>query len=579
MRILIQLSWFFRHEWRRYAIAFVALITIAGLTMLPPWITGQVVDAIASQQLTWPYLLEQLALLLVIGLVVYLLRILWRRQLYSASYLLAAILRSRIHDHLTHLSPRFFQQHQTGDLMARATNDVSAVEMTAGDAVLAMVDGVLTGLIVLIVMATLISWKLTLLALLPWPIMGYFMWRFGNQMHDAFTDAQQQFSTLNNHTQESIAGIRHIKAFGQQDQILAQFHDVTTSVSRANLEVAKVESKYDPVIFVTVGSSFLLAIAGGAWWIAHQSMTLGELTAFTLYLGYLIWPMFAYGWTLNLLERGKVAYERIEQLLTTAPAIADDGRLSAPATTRLDVKIDSFCYPGNPSSALHDVNFTLPAGDTLGIVGPTGSGKTTLLQLLLRSYEGEQIRIELDHQALAAYPLATLRAQFGVVPQDPFLFSLTVAENIALGRPEASVEEIRQAAQLASIDDDIMGFVHQYDTLVGERGITLSGGQKQRIAIARALLLDPPVLVLDDALSAVDVGTERMILQHLRHARAGKSTVIVCHRLSAVTHADQVLVLRHGTITEHGSHTQLMQLDGWYAQMYRYQQIAQALDD
>lgn len=579
MSILIKLSWFFQQEWRRYAIAITALLIIAVLTMLPPWLTGQVVDAIASQQLTGSFLLERLALLLAVGIVVYLLRILWRRQLYQASYHLAAILRSRIHDQLTRQSPRFFQHHQTGDLMARATNDVDAVEMTAGDAVLAMVDGVLTGMIVLAVMATLISWKLTLLALLPWPIMGYFMWRFGNQMHDAFTEAQEQFSKLNNHAQESISGIRHIMAYGLQTQTREQFQHVSDAVSRANLEVANVESKYDPVIFVTVGSSFQLAIGGGAWWIAHHAMTLGELTAFTLYLGYLIWPMFAYGWTLNLLERGKVAYERIEQLLDTPADINDDGMRQPPASTQLDVQIDRFNYPGNQTETLTHIHFSLPPGATLGIVGPTGSGKSTLIQLLLRGFEGNEVTILLDHAPLADYPLETLYDQFGVVPQDPFLFSLTVAENIALGNPEASLDMIRQAARLACVDDDIMAFGNQYDTVVGERGITLSGGQKQRIAIARALLLDPPMLILDDALSAVDVGTEHKILHHLRHARAGKSTLIVCHRLSAVSHADQVMVLRHGMVTEQGRHAELMQIDGWYAHMFRYQQIEHALDD
>jgi ATP-binding cassette subfamily B protein/ATP-binding cassette subfamily B multidrug efflux pump len=294
--------------------------------------------------------------------------------------------------------------------------------------------------------------------------------------------------------------------------------------------------------------------------------------------------MFAYGWTLNLLERGSAAHARIEELLTTAPQIGDGGTLPAPATTRLDIDITRFRYPGNDEPLLRNIHCTIAPGSTFGIVGHTGSGKSTLVSLLLRQYEDGDAQLRLDGRPLRDYPLALLRSRFGVVPQDPFLFSMTIAENIALGKPEATLDEIRAAAALACIDDDIMAFPQQYETLVGERGITLSGGQKQRIAIARALLLDPPILILDDALSAVDVRTERTILNHLKSARRTdiskrRSNLIVCHRLSAVTDADEIVVLRHGEIIERGPHDELLRHDGWYAQMFRYQQIEQALED
>ncbi len=576
MIILRKLSWFFRRYWKRYAVAFVALLMISGLMMVPPWITGQLVDAVASDTLTYERLISEIGLLLGIGIVVYGLRIVWRRQLYGASFKLAALLRSRIYNHLTLMSPDFFQHHHTGDLMARATNDVTAVEMTAGEAILALFDGVLTGVIVLIMMVVLVSWKLTLLALLPWPVMGYFMWRFGHQMHDTFSEAQRQFSLLNDRTQENISGIRLIKAYGQQPQMAHAYSDVTGDVSAANLAVARVEAKYDPVIYLTVSSSFLLAVAGGAWWIYQGELTIGKLTTFTMYLTFLIWPMFAYGWTLNLIERGTAAHRRIDELLQRAPTIKDDGRRDVVVTTQIDAQIRHFAYDGS-ASTLHEINFQIPPGHTLGIVGHTGSGKSTLIQLLLRLHEGGEASIYLDHHNIKAFRLETLRAQFGLVPQDPFLFSTTIAENIALGRPEASMEQIRAAAQLACIDDEILKFPDRYHTLVGERGITLSGGQKQRIAIARALLLNPPLLVLDDALSAVDLNTEQQILAHIKQVRRGRSNIIVCHRLSAVLEADEIIVLRHGTVAERGNHTQLQQLDGWYAQMFRYQQIEAAV--
>jgi ABC-type multidrug transport system fused ATPase/permease subunit len=579
MSILFKLGWFFRQQWHNYLVAFGALIGIAGLIMVPPWITGRIVDAVAQQRLTLSMLLSYLGLLLGVGIVIYLLRILWRRRLYGSSYRLGAQLRGRIYDHLTLMSPAFFQQHRTGDLMARATNDVTAVEMTAGEAVLASFDGVFTGVIVLIVMTTTLSWKLTLLALLPWPLMVYCMWLFGRQMHNAFAEAQRQFSLLNDKTQEAISGVRLIKAFGRQGQALAEYGVVTDDVSRANMAVAKVDARYDPVIFITVGTSFMLAVGGGAWWIHKGELSLGELTTFTMYLGYLIWPMFAYGWTLNLLERGSAAHGRIEELLQTAPQIADNGTLEQPDNIGLTIDIDAFRYPGSEQTVLQDIHCTIAAGTTFGIVGHTGSGKSTLINLLLRLQKNEQSRIRLGGRPLADYRLDALRRQFGLVPQDPFLFSVTIADNIALGRPAATLDDIRAAARLACIDDDIMAFPAQYDTLVGERGITLSGGQKQRIAIARALLLDPPILVLDDALSAVDTRTERRILSHLQQARRERSNIIVCHRLSAVVDADEIIVLRHGRVDERGRHRQLLAGAGWYAQMFHYQQIEASLDD
>jgi len=432
MIILRKLSWFFRLYWKRYTVAFVALLVISCLIMVPPWLTGQLVDAVANETLTYEQLIMAIGLLFGIGLFVYGLRVLWRRQLYGASFQLAALLRGRIYTHLTLMAPRFFQRHNTGDLMARATNDVTAVEMSAGEAILALFDGLLTGIIVLIMMVVMVSWKLTLLALLPWPLMGYFMWRFGHQMHDTFFEAQRQFSLLNDKTQESISGIRLIKALGQQSQVKRSYGDVTGDVSAANLEVAKVEAKYDPVIYLTVSTSFLLAVGGGAYWIHQGELTIGELTTFTIYLTFLIWPMFAYGWTLNLLERGAAAHKRIDELLQIAPEISDDGHRDFINSTHIDVQVKRFVYSdNNKHDTLQNIDFQVQPGCTLGIVGHTGSGKSTLIHLLLRLYEGDETIIKFDRYNIKEYRLDTLRAQFGLVSQDPFLFSVTIAENIA----------------------------------------------------------------------------------------------------------------------------------------------------
>lgn len=555
-----------------------SLFIVAALLLVPPRLTGLLVDAVAQDTLTPEQLRNGVWLLVLVALVVYVLRYLWRLMLFGASYRLAALLRQRIYQHLMLMSPAFFQRHNTGDLMARATNDVTAVEQTAGEGVLSLFDGVITGVLVIIMLVVVLSWKLTLLAMLPFPIMAYFMWRFGRELHETFALAQASFSHLNEKTQEGIGGIRLVKAFGQESRQHAIFAGATERAAQANLRVARVDSKFRPAAHLMVGSSFFLTVTGGAWLIRQGEMTVGDLTSFIMYLGFLTWPMFAVGWVLNIVERGSAAYARIEQLLNTAPEIADHGTRAQLVTPRVEFAVERFAYPGSRGDVLKGVDVKIEAGKTLGIVGHTGSGKTTLLNLLQRLYEGEQAQVSIDGHALHNYTLSALRGSIAYVPQEAFLFSITVAENIALGKPEASLDDIRRVARLACVDDDIQRFPDQYETLVGERGITLSGGQKQRIAIARALLLDAPILVLDDALSAVDMRTERAILDTLRDTRRGRTTLIVSHRLSAVAEADEIIVLSHGTIAERGNHARLMHRDGWYAQMVRYQQLEEQVE-
>jgi ABC-type multidrug transport system fused ATPase/permease subunit len=409
--------------------------------------------------------------------------------------------------------------------------------------------------------------------------MAYFMWRYGHRLHDAFTLAQERFSELNDQAQEAISGIRLVKGYGHEQRRIDAWYACAQRANAANLAVARIDSKYEPTIFLTIASSFLLTVAGGAWFIAHDVMTVGELTSFTMYLGYLIWPMFAFGWLLNIVERGSAAYERVDQLLQMPVPVTNQGTLGSPAACHVEFDITQFCYPGSTQPVLRRIYLNIPAGSVLGIVGPTGSGKTTLLRLLMRHYEVEAGLIRIAGQDIARYELSVLRGLFAYVPQDPFLFSVTVRENIALGCPQASDAAVRNAAKFACVHEDIERFPAGYDSLVGERGMTLSGGQKQRIAIARAWLLDAPILVLDDALSAVDTETEARILDHLRQQRRGRTALIVSHRMSALRDADNIIVLEGTTVQEQGTHAALTSVDGWYARLYRYQQIEQAVDE
>lgn len=577
MNIFLKLGWYFRAQWRRYAVAGLLLVAVDVMELMIPWLVGQLIDDVLAQRLQPAGLWRYVLIIAALAVVIYVMRFLWRMYLFSASFQLAELLRQRVFKQLTAMAPAFYHKHRTGDLMARATNDVTAVEMTAGEGVLSGLDGVVTGVLVLLVMLVFINWQLTLVALLPFPFMAWFFYVLGSRLHDGFRDAQERFSDLNDRVQESVSGVRMIRAFGREAREDQVFLSVADRAAEANMRVAATDSLYDPAIFLTVGASFMLSIGMGAWLVTQGEITLGELTSFTMYLGFLIWPMFAYGWLLNLVERGNAAYTRISALLDARSPVEDSGTEQQAPSFDVSWRIAQFCYPGSDNPALANIDLVARQGQTLGIVGATGAGKTSLINLLLRYYDNPACEVCVGGIPVPGYQLHALRDLVAVVPQDAFLFTATIAENIALGKPEATLDEIRAVARLAAVEQDILRFPAAYETLVGERGVTLSGGQKQRIAIARALLLDAPILILDDALSAVDVGTERSILAHLREARQGRTTLILCHRLSAVEDADQIAVLSHGELVELGTHRELLAHPGWYARMFDYQQLEQAV--
>lgn len=578
MALFLKLSWYFKSQWRRYTAAILMLLGTDVLEMVVPWITGQLIDQVVANTLTRELLLRYVGMIVLIALVVYVMRYLWRVFLFYSSFQLAETMRQRLYAHMTLMAPQFFSQHRTGDLMARATNDISALEMTAGEGVLSGIDGLVTGVLVVAIMMIMIDWQLTLVALLPFPFMAWYFVALGKRLHVGFRDAQERFSDLNDRVQESVSGIRMVRAFGREQIEDDNFLQIADKTAEANMRVAVTDSLYDPAIFITVGSSFLLCISMGAWQIQQGALSLGQLTSFTMYLGFLIWPMFAYGWLLNIVERGSAAYERIQQLLETESPVQDTGTVQSVSTADVAINIKSFTHKGGAMPVLHNIQIALAQGETLGVVGPTGAGKSTVINLLMRYFDHPDCEIRIGGVRVQDLSLHALREQIALVPQDPFLFTATIAENIALGRPDVSMEEVRAAAELASIDSDIMRFPQGYQTLVGERGITLSGGQKQRVAIARALLLDAPILVLDDALSAVDVETERRILRHLKEVRSQRTSIILCHRLSAVEDAQQIIVLNHGEVVERGTHRSLVLEQGWYAQMVDYQRLERTVE-
>ncbi|WP_027416428.1 ABC transporter transmembrane domain-containing protein [Aneurinibacillus terranovensis] len=573
MRIFLDLLWFFKQEKKSYSLGVLFLMIVSLIDLLPPYIVGKVVDGIKERSLTPGGLFTWVGLILAGALLAYGLRYVWRIFIFGASLRLGKLLRNRLYTHFTTLSPQFYHQHRIGDLMAHATNDIQAVESTAGEGVLTLVDSLTIGTFVTLSMA-FINWKLTLIVLIPLPFMAWATSYYGTLLHRSFHKAQAAFSDLNHRVQENISGVRVIKAFGQEEAEKAAFTELSTDVVEKNITVAKIDSLYDPTISFFVGISFLLAVIFGAAEVVHGTFTIGQLTSFTVYLGYLIWPMLAFGWLFNIVERGRASYDRITSLLGIEPQIVsrEDADSVVPAGD-VAYDIDFFTYPATEYPALTNIHFDLPTGSTLGVVGKTGSGKTTLLRLLLREFDVTDGDIMIGGVSIYSVELEALRRAIGYVPQDHFLFSATIAENIAFGKPDATMEEIRKAAEIAAIDEDIAGFPDGYGTLVGERGVTLSGGQKQRISIARAVLINPEILILDDALSAVDARTEASILHALQNNRKNKTTLISAHRLSAIEHASVILVLQEGKIVERGTHERLMENDGWYEAMYRRQQL------
>ncbi|MEM8514347.1 ATP-binding cassette subfamily B multidrug efflux pump [Massilia sp. MP_M2] len=584
---------FVRRHWQSYASSAVMLVGVAICTVLIPRKVGALVDALATNRLGEQELLLGIAQVIGLGVAIYVLRVCWRIRLYSAAYQLGVELRTRLYARLAAQGPAFYQRQRTGDLMALATNDIDAIEMAAGEALLAAFDGTLTLVMVLGIMTLGVDWRLALVALLPFPLMGLAFWYISTHIQKAEGDALKGFSKLNDHVQESLSGVRTLRALGLEARSSTQFGVLTANAAEASLTAQKWEAAYEPAVGLALTAATGLTLGLGGYLVWQGELTVGALTSFTMYLGQLIWPMFAAGWVVTLIERGRAGMARLQPLLEAPLSVEDAGTLDQVGQGPLVLDGVTFTYGANgggkqghqdgtaQAPALSDVSVTLEPGQTLGLVGPTGSGKSTLLRVLLRQATPQQGRVRWAGQPLDAYRLSALRGATSWVPQESFLFSATIAENIALARPDASRAEIEGAARMAAIHDDILRFPYGYDTPVGEKGITLSGGQRQRVAIARALLADNPLLLLDDALSAVDTGTETRILDHLaelRRARPERAAIIASHRLSAVVAADHIVVLRAGRVIEAGTHDELLLLDGWYASQWRYQQLEASLD-
>lgn len=578
MAILKQLRWFFRQQWRQYLGGVVALILVAICNVIPARIIGNVVDAISDHRVLFGWLMIQLGIMVGAALIQYFLRFAWQKLLYGSSYVLERQLRSRLFHHFMVMDPSFYQRWRTGDLMAHATNDVEAVREVASYGILTLADSVITGGSMIIAMGVFVSWRLTLLTLLPLPLLVLLSHHLGNKIHDAYGHAQQAFGELNNKTQESISGIKVVQSLGEEQADLADFHRYVQHALHTNLRAYFWDALFSPATTLIMGLAYIIAIGVGGWAVGQGQLSVGQLVTMITYLGELVWPLFAIGTLFNTLERGRASYDRINTLLAEQPTWLPAPQNSAVPTGDLVVKIDHFAYPDGKVDVLHDVHFTVPKGAKVGLVGPTGSGKSTLLRLLVRDFDHYQGTITIAGQDIRQLPLNDYRRRVAYVPQTNFLFSTTIDRNLRFGNPAAGDRRLRGVTAAVAMDNEIAAMPDRYQTTVGQDGTNLSGGQKQRLALGRALMKDAQLLVLDDPLSAVDAETAEQIEQHLEQA-GDQSIIMATSRLSTVGQLDWLIVMEDGTITEQGRPDQLLGQPGWYRDTLREQLRRQRLED
>lgn len=574
MSIFKKLGWFFKQEKKSYIIGVFSLVMVALVQLVPPKVIGIVVDEIAAKNLTIKPILFWVSILLAAALAQYIFRYIWRTHIWGSAAKLEKELRRQLFHHFTKMDTVFYQKYRTGDLMAHATNDLNAIQNVAGAGILTFADSLITGGATIVAMILFVDWRLTLIALIPLPLLAVTSRVLGSKLHDAFRDSQAAFSTINDKTQESITGIKVIKTFGQEKEDIQDFTEKIDDAIVKNKRVNFLDALFDPFITLIIGISYVLTIIIGGRFIMEGTITIGQLISFISYIGMLVWPMFAIGRLFNVLERGNASYDRVNELLHEKTHIIEKkDAIQTPAIGQVSMEITQFTYPKDDHVTLEQINFTIGVGETLGIVGKTGAGKTTILKLLMREYDHYEGQVTFGGHDIKEYSLDALMNSMGYVPQDHFLFSMTVRDNIRFANPDFTEAKVEQAAEIAFINNEVKAFPKGYDTLVGERGVSLSGGQKQRISIARALIVDPELLILDDALSAVDSKTEEAILSNLKEARKEKTTIISAHRLSSVMHAKEIIVLDEGKIVERGTHQELLSLAGWYKRMWDKQQL------
>jgi len=570
-----KIGWYLKENWVRYLFAITFLNFASLVSVIPPKLLEKGIDQIVNKSLTKQSLWLLIIILVAITLFGYIVSYAWNYLLFGAGIKLEYTIRKRYFRHLLKMDNTFYEKNIVGDLMARATSDLNAVSMTAGYGILTLVDSIVYLLMILFMMFYTISYKLTLASLIPIPFIVLGVRILGDKIHKAYSESQNAFSELNNKVLESVTGVRVVRAYVQEHEDIKRLDESSINAYNKNLKLVSINALFDPFFRLVFTLANTIAFSYGTYLVLHQDLTPGQLVSFVIYLGMLGWPMFALGDLVNIMSRGNASYDRIDNIMKQKSEIIEpENPVDVGQTLQsLEFRNVSFQYPNSEFYAIKNINFKLERGKTLGIVGKTGSGKTTIIRQMLKQYRLKEGEVLINGVNINDINTKDVRKFFGYVPQEHILFTGTVKKNIAFGKKDATDEEIEEAIDLASFRKDISFLDEGLDTIVGEQGVTLSGGQKQRLSIARAMITNPEVLILDDSLSAVDGTTEKEILRNIKKVRKNKTTVIVAHRLSAVEHADEIIVLADGEIIERGNHEQLMALNGWYSKQYIHQQM------
>ncbi len=581
MKSFIILKNFVRDHKRQYIIGLFFLIGVNSLQLIIPKIMGTFADSISEQRVTQSDILKFIFIILGLALLIAFSRFIWRINIMGNARRLEYSLRNTLFGHLQILSTNFFNTHKTGELMAHATNDINAIRRALGSGIVFAVDALFMTGILLFMMAGTISLRLTLVALIPLPFLTVITLGFGRVINRRFRKVQEAFASMTDRVQENFSGIRVVKAFAQEEEEKEKFRAVNQHNVDMNMHLVKLQGFFWPLIQYISSLSFVIGLGYGGILVIRGEISLGDFIAFNSYLGMLTWPIMALGWMINMIQRGRASLDRINTILVETPEIKDDSNVIP--IDKINGKIEfrnlNFIYPGTDVEILKNINLTIPAGKTVGILGRTGSGKTTLVNLLLRLYNPPRNTIFIDDTDIRQIPLETLRTNIGYVPQDNFLFSTTIEENIDFAWTEQPLPVIQKHAAVAQVHDNIIDFPYQYDTMVGERGVTLSGGQKQRISIARALIKEPSILILDDSLSAVDTETEEAILNNLTEIFGKSTSIFIAHRISTLKTADIIIVLENGTISQKGTHEELIEQEGLYRELYEKQLLEEKIEE